>query len=79
MVIYQHVTILTIYARNPTKLPAEIRDHTKVTVVEGQLDNEVALKKAVDAGARVFISFAGPVMGSKGTVSSPWPWFRLKN
>jgi putative NADH-flavin reductase len=61
---------LTIYARNSSKLPAEIKDHEKATTVQGQLDDEASLKESVDGGATVFVSFAGPVMSSpKGTVS----------
>lgn len=59
---------LTVYARNPSKLPAEIKDHGKVAIEQGQLDDQASLKKAVDGGATVFVSFAGPVMSSpKGT------------
>jgi hypothetical protein len=63
---------LTIYARNPSKLPADIKGDDKVTTVEGQLDDEASLKQAVNSGAKVFVSFAGPVMDSKGTVCVPF-------
>ncbi|KAK2762132.1 hypothetical protein FQN54_001139 [Arachnomyces sp. PD_36] len=58
---------ITIYARNPAKIPTEITDQAKVDVVKGQLDDEAALKRAVGAGASVFVSFAGPVASNKGT------------
>lgn len=69
---------LTIYARSPRKLPREILEHRKVNVIEGQLDNEASLKNAVHGGAKVFVSFAGPVMSSKGTVSLP-PYLRSRS
>jgi hypothetical protein len=59
---------LTLYVRNPDKVPAEIKDNPKVTVIKGSLDDESGLEKAVNSGPTVFVSFAGPTFGSKGTV-----------
>lgn len=59
---------LTLYVRNPDKLPKEISDNENVTIVKGRLDDEDGLKKATSSGATVFVSFAGPVSRSKGTV-----------
>ncbi|KAK5325778.1 hypothetical protein LTR93_003998 [Exophiala xenobiotica] len=58
---------LTLYVRNPDKVPAEIKDNRKVTVIKGPLDDESGLEKAVTSGPTVFVSFAGPTFGSKGT------------
>ncbi|KAH7136149.1 hypothetical protein B0J11DRAFT_520027 [Dendryphion nanum] len=58
---------LTLYVRNPSKIPAEIAD--KVNVVVGQLTDAHALEKAVGGGANTVVSFIGPVMDQlkKGT------------
>jgi len=37
---------ITIYARNPSKLDASFKSHPNITIVEGQLDNEAALRQA---------------------------------
>lgn len=39
-----------------------------MSVIEGTLEDEEGLKKAAVSGATVFVSFAGPVSSSKGTV-----------
>ncbi|PSS23445.1 hypothetical protein M430DRAFT_136392 [Amorphotheca resinae ATCC 22711] len=58
---------LTLYVRNPSKVPENIKSHEKVSIVEGQLSDEEKLKQAVASGATVFVSFAGPTFGSTGT------------
>ncbi|PVH78728.1 hypothetical protein DL98DRAFT_533636 [Cadophora sp. DSE1049] len=58
---------LTLLVRNPSKLPSNIRTNSRVTVTEGQLNDETALRKVASSGASIFMSFAGPVAGSKGT------------
>ncbi|KAK6063752.1 NmrA family protein [Seiridium cupressi] len=58
---------LTLYVRNPDKLPAKISGNDAVTVIKGTLEDEASLEKAVTSGPTIFVSFAGPVMGSKGT------------
>jgi uncharacterized protein YbjT (DUF2867 family) len=60
--------ILTLYVRNPAKLPAEITENANVSVVKGTLEDMSSFQRAVTSGASVFVSFAGPVMNSKGTV-----------
>ena len=60
---------LTVLARNPSKLSTELRNNSKVTVVEGELSDKNAIEKATSSGASIFVSFAGPVAASKGTVS----------
>ncbi|KAJ6098220.1 hypothetical protein N7499_002594 [Penicillium canescens] len=59
--------ILTLYVRNPAKLPAEITENANVSVVQGTLEDMSSFQRAVTSGASVFVSFAGPVMNSKGT------------
>lgn len=58
---------LTLYVRNPGKVPAAISGNEKVTVIHGTLENESSLRKAIESGATIFVSFAGPVGPSKGT------------
>jgi len=58
---------LTLYIRNPSKLPIELSNNARVTWVKGTLDDEKALQKATSTGASIFVSFAGPVANSKGT------------
>ncbi|KAF9888605.1 hypothetical protein FE257_008537 [Aspergillus nanangensis] len=58
---------LTLFVRSPEKLPQEIYQHSHVQVLEGQLDDEASLEEAAACGATVFISFAGPSYGTKGT------------
>lgn len=59
---------LTLYVRNPTKLPTDISGNAKVTVIQGTLEDKSGLQQAITSGATVFVSFAGPVANSKGTV-----------
>jgi hypothetical protein len=54
--------------RTPSKVPKEISDNENVTIIQGTLEDEEGLKKAAACGASIFVSFAGPTYGSKGTV-----------
>ena len=59
---------LTHYVRNSDKLPDEISGNANASVVKGTLDDISSFQQAACSGPTVFISFAGPVMGSNGTV-----------
>lgn len=59
---------LTLYLRNPDKLPADIANNANVSVIKGTFDDVSGLERAAACGASVFISFAGPTANSKGTV-----------
>lgn len=61
---------LTIYARNPSKVPTEVSEHAQVTVLKGTFDDNDGLEQAAKCGADTFVSFAGPVANNKGTVIS---------
>lgn len=50
---------VVIYARNPTKLPDDIKVHEKVTVVEGTLEDEEALGRAME-NVEAVLSALGP-------------------
>lgn len=76
---------LTLYVRNPTKIPPEIASSDDVTVIKGNLEDVAGLEQATASGATHFVSFAGPTVNSKGTVSNNTPeallllsWFRVK-
>ncbi|PGG98829.1 hypothetical protein AJ80_09466 [Polytolypa hystricis UAMH7299] len=58
---------LTLYVRNPSKLPADITGNSNVTVIKGTLEDVAGLQQAATCGATIFVSFAGPVSSSKGT------------
>ena len=63
---------LTLYIRNPLKLPTEVAENKNVNVIQGELSDEEGLKRAAGCGADVFVCLAGPTLGKKeGTVSSP--------
>jgi len=49
-------------------LVPSLKDNPKVTVIEGTFEDEEGLKKAAASGATIFVSFAGPILNSKGTV-----------
>lgn len=51
---------LTLLVRSPSKLPDTILHNENVDVIEGTLDNEVAIDQGSRCGADAFISFAGP-------------------
>jgi NAD dependent epimerase/dehydratase family enzyme len=62
---------LTLYIRNPAKLPAEVAENENVNIIQGELGDEDGLKRAVGCSADVFVCLAGPTLGRKeGTVSS---------
>ncbi|KAI0053132.1 NAD-binding protein [Auriscalpium vulgare] len=53
----QHTVV--VYARNPSKLPADLAEHPSVTVIKGELEDAPALSAAL-AGADSVISALGP-------------------
>lgn len=53
--------------RNPSKLPAAISENASVDVIEGTFDQTEKLDASAASGATIFVSFAGPVAGNKGT------------
>lgn len=59
---------VTIYARNPSKLPENVTKDSNVEIVKGDFDDLDAVRTAVAKGAGTLVSFAGPGVGSKGTV-----------
>jgi len=62
-----HNHTLTLYVRNPSKLPEALTSNPNVTVIQGTFDDEAGLRKAASCGSDVFVSFAGPVARSTGT------------
>ncbi|RMZ72433.1 hypothetical protein GMOD_00007417 [Pyrenophora seminiperda CCB06] len=52
---------LTLYARNPSKIPPEIADQANVVV--GALTDAAKVETAVASGAKTCVSFLGPVQG----------------
>ncbi|KAH8723584.1 hypothetical protein GQ44DRAFT_685095 [Phaeosphaeriaceae sp. PMI808] len=58
---------LTLYVRNPSKLPTHIVNGAHVSVVKGTLEDISSFERAAASGPTVFVSFAGPVANSKGT------------
>ncbi|KAI9737802.1 MAG: hypothetical protein M1834_009170 [Cirrosporium novae-zelandiae] len=58
---------LTLYIRNPSKLPADISENSSVTIFKGELTDKEALERAVSNGADTAASFLGPIVGHKGT------------
>jgi putative NADH-flavin reductase len=70
---------LTLYIRSPGKLPQDIKDDAKVTVVQGGFDAEFeTIRPAITNGAEAIVSTAGPIASNNGngTVSCPplIPW-----
>lgn len=63
---------LTLYARNPAKLPVEIVENDSVRVIQGGLSDEGGLKRAAECGADVFVCFAGPTLGRHDGTVSQW-------
>ncbi|KAG9128315.1 hypothetical protein FRC07_001250 [Ceratobasidium sp. 392] len=51
---------LVIYARNPSKLPADIAKHDDVQVIQGELTDRVALSSALE-GCNAVLSALGPI------------------
>lgn len=58
---------LTLYVRNPSKMPASVSSNKSVEVIEGTFDDEEKLASAATCGANTFVTFAGPVVSNKGT------------
>ncbi|KAI8936584.1 hypothetical protein NX059_006986 [Plenodomus lindquistii] len=63
----RHGHPLTLYVRNPSKLPSSIGRSPNVTVIKGELTSEKRLTSAISGGATVLVSFLGPGPGHKGT------------
>ncbi|GIZ37444.1 hypothetical protein CKM354_000089000 [Cercospora kikuchii] len=73
---------LTIYARNPSKLPQHIQSlalspdaSPKVHIIKGEFSSNdtPALKQALSTGAKTLVSFAGPgVPSTAGTPITDW-------
>jgi NAD dependent epimerase/dehydratase family enzyme len=60
---------LTLYVRTPFKIPPELSSNSNLNVIQGEFDDEEAMKKASGCGADIFISLAGPTLGKReGTV-----------
>jgi nucleoside-diphosphate-sugar epimerase len=60
---------LTLYVRTPPKIPADLSSHASLRVIQGELGDDEAMKKAAACGADVFVSLAGPTLGKReGTV-----------
>jgi nucleoside-diphosphate-sugar epimerase len=53
---------ITIFARTPSKLDSNLRSNSHVTIVEGTLDDEAALGRAI-AGNYAVLSFLSPNPG----------------
>ncbi|KAH7388821.1 hypothetical protein BKA66DRAFT_569133 [Pyrenochaeta sp. MPI-SDFR-AT-0127] len=58
---------LTLFVRNPSKLPARITNNSSVTTIQGELSQKDRLEQAARSGATVLVSFLGPASGHKGT------------
>ncbi|KAL1984024.1 hypothetical protein VTN96DRAFT_9621 [Rasamsonia emersonii] len=58
---------LTLYVRNPNKIPIDVASHANVTVIKGSLEDVSGLQQATASGATIFVSFAGPGAKSRGT------------
>lgn len=60
---------LTILVRNADKVSESLTGSEQVTMVQGSLEDDLAIEKAVKNGASLFVSFAGPAMvKATGTV-----------
>ncbi|KAF9884387.1 hypothetical protein FE257_001787 [Aspergillus nanangensis] len=58
---------LSLLVRSPQKLPPELSGNQNVTVIKGTFEDASILEQAVGCGAQIFVSFAGPTYGLKGT------------
>ncbi|KAK6811590.1 hypothetical protein RU639_012550 [Aspergillus parasiticus] len=58
---------LSLLVRNPKNLPQTLMQNPAVEIIEGTLENEIVLDRAASCGAGIFVSFAGPPIGTKGT------------
>ncbi|KAJ8098638.1 hypothetical protein POJ06DRAFT_138211 [Lipomyces tetrasporus] len=55
----EHGHNVTVFARNPSKLPVDLRSSSNLTIVEGQLSDTANLFKLVDS-CNAIISLLGP-------------------
>ncbi|KAJ7872250.1 hypothetical protein B0H13DRAFT_2553789 [Mycena leptocephala] len=67
--VYLDSTVIT-YARNPSKLPADLISNPAVTVAKGELTDKAALTSAFKAGGKVdaLLSTVGLGMGHPNTL-----------
>ncbi|CAG8948983.1 hypothetical protein HYFRA_00002112 [Hymenoscyphus fraxineus] len=56
---------LTLYARTPSKVPAELSANANLNIIQGEFGDVEGLKKAAACGADIFLSLAGPTLGKK--------------
>lgn len=61
---------LIVFARTPSKLPSNVKDSNKVSIIEGQFTDPDAREKAAKSGADVVATFMGPVKMTDGAVRS---------
>lgn len=67
---------LTIFARNPSKLPSSASNNSRVHIIKGEFTDLEKAKEALGRGAEVLVSFAGPSLPNRGTVcQSPWRYY----
>lgn len=59
---------LIIFARTPSKLPPNIKDSPKVSIIQGEFADPGAREKAAKSGADVLATFMGPVKMPDGAV-----------
>ncbi|PVH74505.1 NmrA family protein [Cadophora sp. DSE1049] len=62
----EHKHIVTIYARNPSKIPKDISDVANVKIIGGDLMDVEGLSKAIE-GQDIIVSLLGPAGRVKGT------------
>ncbi|KAH8586622.1 NmrA family protein [Bisporella sp. PMI_857] len=62
----EHDHIVTIYARNPSKVPTDISDVANVKIFGGDLTDAEGLSKAIE-GQDVIVSLLGPAGRVEGT------------
>ncbi|KAF8922236.1 hypothetical protein CPB85DRAFT_1380874 [Mucidula mucida] len=60
---FQSCTLI-LYVRSPAKVPSDLSSNPSVIVIEGELDNQDALSKALE-GVDVVLSVLGPVVSLK--------------
>lgn len=60
---------LTLFVRNCNKVSVWINQREGTATIEATLEDEDAMEHAARCDAEIFVSFAGPPAGSKGTVS----------
>lgn len=64
---------LIVFARTPSKLPPNIKDSPRVSIIEGEFADAKARERAAKSGADVLVTFMGPVKMSNGRVSETVP------